>query len=279
MIHSLPALLVFAAVAPASAQVAAPPTPVPQMMSPAPQAPVLTIAVAQQVWNPAASYVTVGQDEPGYRNWYMASARHAALVTSFNQYLTTWGVGGIVPTWQLLRTASQWQRCGGQPFEVPPTSEWPHVVQTLRYIRDYVVPVVGPVEPVSAYRNPVLNACAGGAPDSAHQHFQAVDMVPLRPTTREQLMQSLCAIQLRRGSPYEVGLGFYAFLRFHIDSMKFRKWGAAASNEAASCATPLPRPAIPPAAPLAPTVGQPLASAAPAGLAAGSVTDNPATAH
>ena len=34
-------------------------------------------------------------------------------------------------------------------------SEWPHIVQTLRYIRDYVIPAVGPVEPVSVYRNPI----------------------------------------------------------------------------------------------------------------------------
>ena len=54
-------------------------------------------------------------------------------------------MAGIVPTWQLLRTASSWQRCGAQPFEVPPTTEWPHIVQTLRYINDYVVPAVGPV--------------------------------------------------------------------------------------------------------------------------------------
>ena len=25
-------------------------------------------------WNPAAHYITIGQDEPGYRSWYLASA-------------------------------------------------------------------------------------------------------------------------------------------------------------------------------------------------------------
>jgi len=183
-------------------------------------------APALALWSPAADYITAGQDEPGYRSWYIAAPWRAAQVGAFNSYLTTYEVGGIVPTWQLLRTATSWHRCGGQPFEVPPTSEWPHIVQTLRFVRDHVVPAVGPVEPVSAYRNPVLNACAGGAPESAHKHYSAIDLVPLRPTTREQLMRTLCAAQARRGFDYQVGLGFYAFLRFHVDTTKYRRWGA-----------------------------------------------------
>lgn len=176
------------------------------------------------VWNPAAPYITAGQDEPGYRSWYLAAPWRAAQVKSFNDYLTTYQVSGIVPTWQLLRTATSWHDCGGQPFEVPPNAEWPHIVQTLRYIHDYVIPAVGPVEPVSGYRNPALNQCAGGAPESAHKHYSAIDLVPLRPTTREGMMRTLCVIHSQHGYQYSTGLGFYAYLRFHVDSTKFRRW-------------------------------------------------------
>jgi hypothetical protein len=179
---------------------------------------------AQAVWNPAADYISAGQDEPGYRSWYLAAPWRAGQIKAFNDYLATWRVAGILPTWQLLRTATSWQKCGGQPFEVPPTSEWPHIVQTLRYVHDYVIPAVGPVEPVSGYRNPVLNQCAGGAPESAHKHYSAIDLVPLHATTREALMKTLCAVHARRGPDYGVGLGFYAFLRFHVDTTKFRRW-------------------------------------------------------
>lgn len=189
----------------------------------------------QLPWQPTAPYVIAGQDEPGYRNWYMAAPWHAAGVKAFNDYLTTWGVAGIVPTWQLLRTASDWQRCGAQPFEIPPAADWPNLVQTLRFIRDKVIPVVGPVEPVSVYRNPALNVCAGGAQESAHRYMQAVDLVPLRPTTREVLIHELCDLHAREGSQYGVGLGFYAFLRFHIDSRSFRKWGVGTGPEAGPC--------------------------------------------
>ena len=209
-------VLAFAAV-PASAQVVLPAPPTGSVV----YAPGTS---AKPAWDPVTPYITAGQDEPGYRNWYLASPAHAASVKSFNEYLGQYQVAGVFPTWQLLRTATSWQRCSQQPFEVPPTSEWPHIVQTLRYVRDYVIPAVGPVEPVSGYRNPVLNACAGGAPESAHKHYSAIDMVPLTPTTREQMMRTLCRVQARRGPDYQVGLGFYAFLRFHVDTTKYRRW-------------------------------------------------------
>ncbi len=181
-------------------------------------------ATAPALPNPAAPYITAGQDEPGYRSWYLAAPERAMQVKSFNDYLASAQVSGVLPTWELLRTATAWQDCGGQPFEVPPSSEWPNIVQTLRYVRDHVIPAVGPVEAVSVYRNPVLNKCAGGAPESAHRLDSAIDMVPLRPITREALMKTLCAIHTRYGEPYHAGLGFYAFLRFHVDSAKFRRW-------------------------------------------------------
>ena len=200
-------------------------------------------------WAPTAPYVVQGQDEPGYRNWYLAAPAHAGQVKALHDYLAAYGVAGVVPTWQLLRTASDWYKCGAPAFEVPPTSEWPNLVQTLRYIRDRVVPVLGPVEPVSVYRNPLLNQCAGGAQESAHRFMQAVDMVPLRPITRENLIHQMCAVHAASGPAYGVGLGFYVGLRFHVDSRKFRKWGAGSGPEAAACATPPPVVIAPPLAP------------------------------
>jgi hypothetical protein len=210
--HSLlTALAFFAAQAPTS----------PPALQPAPQ---VAPGQAPAAWDPVAGYITAGQDEPGYRSWYLAAPWRAAQVKSFNDYLVSAQVGGILPTWQLLRTATAWKDCGAQPFEVPPTSEWPHMVQTLRYVRDYVIPAVGPVEAVSVYRNPDLNKCAGGAPESAHKDDSAIDMVPLRPIDRVTLMRTLCGIHSEHGAAYNAGLGFYAYLRFHIDSTKFRRW-------------------------------------------------------
>ena len=243
---------------------------------PSPQPPAVTAP-----WDPAAPYITAGQDEPGYRSWYMAAPWRAAQVKSFNDYLVSAQVAGIVPTWQLLRTATAWKDCGQQPFEVPPAEEWPHMVQTLRYIQDYVVPAVGPVEPVSVYRNPALNVCAGGAPESAHKLDSAVDLVPLRPTDRVTLMRTLCGVHSAHGAAYNAGLGFYAYLRFHVDSTKYRRWNmdpAVAAEcppivhpeDIASVGQPLP--------PQRPTPAQAPQQPAPAVIPATTTTAPPTTA-
>jgi hypothetical protein len=241
--------------------------------------PVVPAGTTPAAWDPAAPYITVGQDEPGYRAWYLGDPAHAAQVKAFNDYLATAQVAGVLPTWQLLRTATAWKDCGSQPFEVPPPDQWPHMIQTLRYVRDYVVPAVGPVEPVSAYRNPSLNLCAGGAPESAHKLDSAVDLVPLKPIDRVTLMRSLCGAHSEHGAAYNAGLGFYAYLRFHVDSTKYRRWNmdpAVAAEcppivqpgDAGSVGQPLPPQTSPIASssappPLMPAVAAPAASGTP----------------
>jgi len=250
-----------------------------QLVQAAPGQPVTAAPVAPlalQSWNPAAAYIGAGQDEPGYRSWYLAAPWRAAQVKALNNYLAANQVAGILPTWTLLRTATSWQECGGQPFEVPPAEEWPHMVQTLRYVHDYVIPTVGPVEAVSVYRNPNLNKCAGGAPESAHKLDSAIDMVPLTPIDRVTLMRRLCGAHSEHGAAYSAGLGFYAYLRFHVDSTKFRRWNmdpAVAAEcpplihpeDIASVGQPLPQAAAPAAAAAtAPAAASPTVVAQPA---------------
>jgi hypothetical protein len=202
-------------------------------------------AAAQGVFRPAADNVTAGQDEPGYRAWMQSDPVRAIRVRAFNNYLTANGVGGVAPTWQLVRTASDWWKCGHQPFEVPPTEHWPNIVNALRYIGAFVEPLIGEVEPVSAYRNPLLNSCAKGAATSTHLTGGGIDMVPLRPVTRERLMEALCRLHLDKGSWNNIGLGLYKGLRFHIDTRKFREWGMAGAAGGYGCGAVLREGAMP----------------------------------
>lgn len=204
-----------------------------------------TVAPASATSPAALPYVMTGQDEPGYRRWVQGDPVRPIQVKAFNDYLVTHGVGGVAPTWQLIRTASDWWKCAGQPFEVPPTGHWPNIVHALRFIGALVEPAIGEVEVVSAYRNPALNQCAGGAASSTHLTGGGIDMVPIRPMAREALMTALCRIQLDKGWWNGIGLGFYKGLRFHIDARKTREWGTAGAAGGQGCAAVLKEGALP----------------------------------
>jgi len=210
-----------------------------------------------------AQQLPEGQGEAEYRGWLAARPGRVGEILSFEAWQQAAGVRGVLPTWQIVRTASMWRECGGDPFEVPPFRLWPGMVDTLRFIRDHVKGAVGEVEAVSGYRNPALNVCARGSERSAHLDFFALDLVPRYPLTRGQLFERLCPMHARFGPAAGAGLGFYAFQRFHIDTRSFRRWGAAGPLGNESPCAVLERGGDPEAPPLPPPVAP--AIAVPAG--------------
>lgn len=198
-------------------------------------------SAAQPYVSPAAAYVAPGQDLAGYRAWVAADPKHSIALAAYSDYLIRAGVGDVVPIWQLIRTASDWHKCGQPAFEVPPPELWGNIVNSLRFVRDHVKPAVGAVEALSAYRNPVLNLCAKGAPGSSHQLNYGVDLVPRYPFDRRALMARLCTVHARAGASSNAGLGFYVGIRFHIDVWKYRVWGISAEEGGDQCAIALER--------------------------------------
>jgi hypothetical protein len=184
-----------------------------------------------------ADQLPEGQGKADYLAWLARDPGNRASVLSFKSYLEAAGVEDTVPTWELVRTASMWRECEGPRFEVAPPSEWPHIATTLKFVRAHVEPVIGKVEVVSGFRDESLNRCAHGAPQSAHRHFFAIDMVPLDGVSRPNLMKSLCKIHDLRGEQYNIGLGFYSGVRFHVDSQRFRRWGADGKGATSPCNT------------------------------------------
>jgi len=174
-------------------------------------------------------------DRPLYDAW-RAENGDAGAVAALERFLVAEGVDGVVETWELVRPASDWHACRGAPaVEVPPQDLWPNIVPTLAFVRDHVKPAIGDVEVVSAFRNAHLNACVGGAPRSAHRLYYALDLAPRDPVTREALIARICALQEAHGAAYNLGLGFYAETRFHIDSLKLRRWGPGNTSATSPC--------------------------------------------
>jgi hypothetical protein len=162
-----------------------------------------------------------------FSRWVDEDSVRQASFTRFRDMLVREGVGDVVPVYDLWIVDRLRPECVHAPFVQPPEEEWPHIVATLRFVRDYVEPVVGLVRAVSAYRDQSFNQCVGGAPASAHRSFYAVDLAPVDATmTRQRLIEALCEVHAREGERWHVGLGIYDGRRFHIDTRSYRGWGA-----------------------------------------------------
>jgi hypothetical protein len=176
------------------------------------------------------------RDAALFAAWRMGAAK--VEVAAIEAYLEREGVGDVLPIADLLRSDARWRRCpAAEPFAVPPRHLWPAMVPTLRYIRDQLVPAVGPVHIVSGYRDPVANGCFKGAKESRHLRFAALDLMPERALTRAQLIAALCPLHARTGQRFAVGLGIYNVTRFHIDTAGYRRWGADYRATSSPCLT------------------------------------------
>ena len=216
---------------PVKVQATAAVAPAPKALAAAPKFG-LDLALAEQ----QSSGLAPGQTAADFQAWLRSSPANGAGLTAFRDYLAAAGVDSVVALWQLVRTSSSWRSCGAQPFEAPPADKWNHIVKTLRFVRDEVVPAVGQVEVLSGYRNEELNACSNGAPQSAHRHFFALDLTPVnKAVDRADMIRSVCAAHARDGRAYDAGLGFYTGRRFHVDSSGFRKWGPNGKGATSPC--------------------------------------------
>lgn len=185
-----------------------------------------------------AASLPEGQTRADYLAWMARDPGARAEVLSFKSFLGAAGVEDVVPTWQLVRTASKWRECDGPRFEVAPAGEWTHIAETLAFVKNHVEPVIGDVEAVSGFRNEGLNQCSGGAKASAHRHFFALDLIPAdEDLARAAMVRSICTVHDFRGQEYGIGLGFYTGNRFHVDSKGFRRWGADGKGATSPCNT------------------------------------------
>jgi hypothetical protein len=188
-------------------------------------------APAARVPAPPASQAVLADPERDALLFTHWRADRAAEVAAFEEFLVREGVAQVVPSYQLLRSASMWKECGAEPFELPPAREWPRVSDLLRLLRRLQANGILPAfEVVSAYRDPRLNRCAGGAPGSSHQQF-AVDIAPL---PQEQGAR-LCRFWRDEGLAWNMGVSRYPSGRIHIDRTGWRTWGATHKRGSSYC--------------------------------------------
>ena len=180
---------------------------------------------------------TAAATPDSFESWLDKAPARRANVQAFESFLVAQGVAGVLPTREILLNDDTWSACHMDgPYSLAQRSYWPHIVGTLRYIRDEIVPAIGPVQVSSGFRDSAFNRCSGGAGDSAHTRFYALDLTPVHAISRTALIGTVCAGHSRHGAAYRIGLGFYDGVRFHIDSRSFRRWGADYHASTSPCA-------------------------------------------
>lgn len=177
-----------------------------------------------------------------FNNWLSTNSYRAEQVASFQRYLNAQlGAKNVPPMAQLLTTARSWDKCGYEPYQLPPQELWSNIVPTLRLYSNLKNQGVLPrsAEIRSVYRSPDLNSCAGGANSSKHMTAGAIDIwVPEYENNlwaRSSMQDGLCSFWQYQGEIYSFGLGLYATGAIHLDTQGYRKWGFNHATSSSSC--------------------------------------------
>ncbi|MCG5226209.1 D-Ala-D-Ala carboxypeptidase ZrlA [Acinetobacter pittii] len=181
---------------------------------------------------PTKPVVKIKPQPEAYVAW-LASADHRQAVQAYKQFLKQKGLADLVPDHELLSSARDWQKCGVEPYAVPPREIWSNIVPTLSILKALVEDgVINDFEVTSVYRALSLNRCAGGADASRHVFNAALDfrIGPEQPSDLDQFniqqtKTKLCQFWETKGQALNMGLGVYASGQIHIDSQGFRSWG------------------------------------------------------
>lgn len=177
-----------------------------------------------------------------YNSW-TAVSDNLKQIREYEIFLEKNDVGNIIPSYELLRTARDWQKCGRSEYMVPNRELWPNQVPTLRIFKYLIASkVLTDFTVTSVYRDLALNQCAGGASSSRHLFNSAIDfrIGPAVPQPEdyayiEYTKFRLCQFWSQYGSSLNMGLGLYSTGQIHIDSQGFRTWGPNLSRSSSMC--------------------------------------------
>ncbi|WP_349929519.1 D-Ala-D-Ala carboxypeptidase family metallohydrolase [Acinetobacter sp. A1-4-2] len=177
-----------------------------------------------------------------YNSW-IAIGDNLHRVREYENFLERNGVGNIIPSFELLRSARDWQKCGRPQYMIPNRELWNNQIATLRVFKYLVAAkVLTDFEVTSVYRDLSLNQCAGGANSSRHLFNSAIDfrIGPEVPQAEdyafiENSKFKLCQFWVQYGQSLNMGLGLYASGQIHIDTQGYRTWGPDHSRHSSMC--------------------------------------------
>ncbi|TCM60911.1 peptidase M15-like protein [Acinetobacter calcoaceticus] len=177
-----------------------------------------------------------------YRQWLLTDSNQARA-REYERFLEQNNVGNIIPSFELFKTARDWEKCGREEYMVPNRELWSNQLATLKVFKYLVAAeVLTDFEVTSVYRDLPLNQCAGGASSSRHLYNSAIDfrIGPTYPQGSDYAMientkYKLCQFWSQYGQNFNMGIGLYSSGQIHIDTQGYRTWGPSLSRHSSMC--------------------------------------------
>lgn len=177
-----------------------------------------------------------------YTSW-MSASDNLGMIRDYEAFLNRNNVGNIIPSFELLRSARDWEKCGRSEYIIPNRELWNNQVPTLRVFKYLIAAkILTEFEVTSVYRDYPLNRCAGGANSSRHLFNSAIDfrIGPKYPQSQDYVFIEntkfrLCQFWNQHGQSLNMGLGLYASGQIHIDTFGYRTWGPNLSRSSSPC--------------------------------------------
>ncbi len=108
--------------------------------------------------------------------------------------------------------------------EVPPKELWGNIIETLCFLEGMRI-LFGPIMVYSGYRTPEYNKAVGGAKNSQHMLFRAIDSAPVKHSLLRDYEREIHKAWLQDGRKRLMGIGGYKSF-VHIDfGYRYRLWG------------------------------------------------------
>ncbi len=207
----------------------------------------VTLNDGQRIYIPQEK-VTLDRPAPiknmpySYRSW-ISSGDNQTRAREYENFLERNNVGNLIPSFELLKTARDWEKCGRSQYMVPNRELWNNALPTIQVFKYLVAAkILTDFEVTSVYRDLPLNQCAGGASSSRHLFNSAIDfrIGPENPQPQDYLYIEntkfrLCQFWSQYGQSLNMGLGLYASGQIHIDTQGYRTWGPDHTRASSMC--------------------------------------------
>ena len=177
-----------------------------------------------------------------YRQW-LIYGDNQSRARDYERFLEQNNAGNIIPSFELFKTARDWDKCGKSEYMIPSRELWSNQLPTLKVFKYLVASkVLTDFTVTSVYRDLPLNQCAGGAGSSRHLFNSAIDfrIGPENPQPQdyayiEHTKFKLCQFWSQYGQSLNMGLGLYASGQIHIDTQGYRTWGPDLTRNSSMC--------------------------------------------